>query len=75
MTTRPSSTLIRSLIMKGRIFFWLGSMMASSSLSWFLSMSQTGIENVNMILFPGVIMIIGIALALAFKDCNFIATR
>lgn len=71
MTTKMSNNFTRRLILKGKVIFWIGSMLISSSLTWLLATSQTGIESIDSIKLPVAFLGIGIALSLAFRECQF----
>ena len=65
-----NNELIKSLIIKGKILFWAGSLMVSSSMTW-LFVSFQDWNDINTLKIPIIFLVIGIALIIMFKECQF----
>lgn len=61
---------VNSLVIKGKILFWMGSLMLSSSVTWLFTSLQDW-NDVNSLKIPIIFAVIGITLIIMFKDCQF----
>jgi Na+-translocating ferredoxin:NAD+ oxidoreductase RnfE subunit len=71
MTARGTSGFNKRLIQKGKLFFWLGSLMSSSALTWFFEIARYTEITADAIVLPATFLGLGIMLAIGFKECQF----
>lgn len=61
---------INRFMIKGKFFFWIGSLMSSSSITWLFTSLQDW-NDANSLKIPIIFLVIGVMLMIMFKECQF----